>query len=67
MEILCNNSIVLNADDECPDCLRCINCMNSDEFCCNFCGADNGWRGYERHTTEKEFLLTRQHEDKGEN
>ena len=68
MKYLCNNIIVLTADDEEPDCLKCVNCMNSDEFCCKYCGAQNGWNEYERHIDEKEYWeqLTHQHEDKGE-
>ena len=69
MKHLYNDIVVLTADDEEPDCMRCMYCTEySDDYCCDFCGADNGWAEYEWHITEKENWgqSTHQHEDKGE-
>ena len=44
---------IFDADDEDPDCMRCMHCTEySDEYCCDFCGAHNGWAEYER----KEYI-----------
>ena len=55
MKELINGVFVLTADDEKPDCMRCVNVQCGDEYCCNNCGADNFWQGYERHTTSKKY------------
>lgn len=69
MKHLYNDMIVLTADDEEPDCMRCMHCSEcSDDYCCGFCGADNGWAEYERHITEKEYWghSTHQYENEEE-
>ena len=55
MQRLDNGVIVLTADDEEPDCLRCVNVVCSEKFCLMCCGSANGWNGYERHISEKEY------------
>lgn len=42
--------IVLNADDEYPNCMQCNNCF--DDYSCEKCGAKYGWANYERIVTK---------------
>ena len=51
MQRLMNGVVVLTADNENPDCMRCVNVQCGDGYCWDFCGAKNGWQGYEEHTT----------------
>lgn len=46
---------ILNAYNEQPDCAICDNCMASFDFCCNQCGTEHGWAGYERTISKKEY------------
>lgn len=45
--------IYLNADDEEPDCGRCIHFVDNFD-CSGSCGPEHGWYGYEREVLEKD-------------
>ncbi len=40
--------ITHTADDEDPDCMRCVNVNAEFDFCKNKCGAEHAWCGYRR-------------------
>ena len=46
--------ITHTADDEDPDCMRCINIDADDQFCKTFCGAEHAWGGYCRYEIVEE-------------
>ena len=46
------NLRIYTADDEEPDCNRCDHCCD-DFLCVKQCGAEHGWRGYERIEIEE--------------
>ena len=46
--------ITRTADDEDPDCMRCINVNSDDDFCKNECGAEHAWCCYCRVEEEGE-------------
>lgn len=47
------NTIIYTADDEEPDCGICNN-IDCDS-CCENCGAEFGWRYYEREEVDPEL------------
>lgn len=48
------NSIILDADDEEPDCMTCDNCLCGVNICSK-CGPEYWWKNYVRTTTSEEY------------